>query len=75
MLEATLKDHGSSHARCSENVARIAAQERLSEHTEALKDLLGRPWAQLHVTLAAASNIWTMLLEKNHFKISMPPLQ
>ena len=46
MPEATLKDHGSSHAKCSENVGKIAVRGRLWEHIEALKGLLGRPWAQ-----------------------------
>ena len=46
MPEATLKDHGSSRAKCSENVAKIAARGCLWEDTGALKGDLGRPWAQ-----------------------------
>ena len=41
--EATLKDHGSSHAKCSENVAKILARGRLWEDIGALKGLLGGP--------------------------------
>ena len=46
MPEATLKYHGSSHAKCLENVAQIADRGRLWEHIGALKGELGRPWAQ-----------------------------
>ena len=46
MPEAILKNRGSSHARCYENDAKIAAQGRLWEHIGVLKGLLGRPWVQ-----------------------------
>ena len=46
MPEATLKDHGASHAKCCGNDAKIGAQGDLREHVLALKGLLGRPWEQ-----------------------------
>ena len=46
MPEAILKDRGSSHAKCHENDAKIAARERLWEHIGALKVLVERPWPQ-----------------------------
>ena len=46
MPEAILEDHGSSHAKCDENDAKITAWGCLWEHIGDLKGLLGRPWAQ-----------------------------
>ena len=46
MPQATLKDHGSSHAKCFENVAKNAARGCLWEDIGLPKSLLGRPWAQ-----------------------------
>ena len=46
MPEATWNEHGSSHAKCLENVAKIAARGRLWGHIGALKGMLGRPWTQ-----------------------------
>ena len=46
MPEATLKDHGSSHAKCYKNVAKIDDWGCLWEDIGALKGLLVRPWAQ-----------------------------
>ena len=64
MPEATLKYHGSSHAKCLENVTQIADRGRLWEHIGALKGELGRPWAQLHVVLAAAGGVFDDLFGK-----------
>ena len=46
MPEATLKDHGSSHAKCPENVNKIAAQACFVDTSGALKGQLGKSWAQ-----------------------------
>ena len=46
MPEASVKDHGSSHAKDCKNVAKMDARGRLWEHIGALKGLLRRPWAQ-----------------------------
>ena len=73
MPEATLKDHGSSHATCCENVAKLAAQGHLWEHLGALKDLLGRPWEEVGRHFGGCRwHFWRLLLEKCDFVILIP---
>ena len=64
MPEAPLKDHGSSHAKCSEKVAKIAAKGCLWEYIGALKGLLGSPLAQFARRFGTAGGIFDDLFGK-----------
>ena len=63
--DGILQDPGSSHAKCYENDAKIAARGRLWEHIRALKGLLGKPRAQFARDVGGCGRHFRRFLEKS----------
>ena len=60
-----LQDPGSSHAKCYENDAKIAARGRLWEHIGVLESLLERPWAQFARHFGGCGWYFRQVLQKS----------
>ena len=73
MPEASLKGHGSSHAKCFENVAKIDARGRFWEHIGTLKGLLGRSWAEFARHFGGCGHYFRRFLEKSKILIFRCP--
>ena len=63
--DGILQDPGSSHAKCHENDAQMAARGRLWEHIWGLRGLLGRPWAEFARHFGGCGHYFRRFLEKS----------